>query len=263
MTRKRRSLFAASATQACQVRALHAWLPRPRQQPIDHLVEQVVLVAYVTIERHRRPLRLGGEASDGHLLIAPGLYGLRCCCDHLLGRDRPPRGAPARCIGLLRYLGSSGRLCSKKSQHQYSTLAYVYADCLWLRTDTQIELVTREDRRKDATQGFVFRTGRTVRAGGSTSIAVAPRVEVHGRRLPRYASLAWDDVDPGGRGEALGAENPSFLHHGGAGVAGFAVPRGPRLQLVVMVPHGFVVPNAGWIAVLVAFAEFAMGSASR
>src|ERR1017187_8368539 len=91
------------------VALVSAWLPRPRQQPIDHIVEQVVLIAHVVVERHRRHLELGGEASDGHLPIAPGLYDLRRCCDHLLARDRPPRGAPARTIGLLRYLESSGR----------------------------------------------------------------------------------------------------------------------------------------------------------
>jgi len=56
-----------------------------------------------------------------------------------------------------------------------------------------------------------------------------------------------------------GAENPSFLHNNGAGVAGFAAHGAAAYSWWASFMHGFVVPNASWIAVLVAFAEFAIG----
>jgi thiosulfate dehydrogenase (quinone) large subunit len=58
-----------------------------------------------------------------------------------------------------------------------------------------------------------------------------------------------------------GAENPAFLHNGGAGVAGFAGHGTPAYTWWGSFLHSFVVPNAGWIAILVAVAEFAIGIA--
>jgi len=58
-----------------------------------------------------------------------------------------------------------------------------------------------------------------------------------------------------------GAENPAFLHNNGAGVAGFAAHGVPAYSWWGSFMHGFVVPNAGWIGVLVAVAEFAIGVA--
>jgi thiosulfate dehydrogenase (quinone) large subunit len=58
-----------------------------------------------------------------------------------------------------------------------------------------------------------------------------------------------------------GAENPAFLHNNGAGVAGFAAHGVAAYSWWGTFLHGFVVPNAGWIAILVAFAEFAIGAA--
>ena len=58
-----------------------------------------------------------------------------------------------------------------------------------------------------------------------------------------------------------GAENPAFLHNSGAGVAGFAAHGVPAYTWWGSFLHSFVVPNAGWIAVLVAVAEFAIGVA--
>jgi thiosulfate dehydrogenase [quinone] large subunit len=58
-----------------------------------------------------------------------------------------------------------------------------------------------------------------------------------------------------------GAENPAFLHNGGAGVAGFAAHGAAAYSWWGSFLHSFVVPNAGWIGVLVAFAEFAIGIA--
>lgn len=58
-----------------------------------------------------------------------------------------------------------------------------------------------------------------------------------------------------------GAENPSFLHNNGAGVAGFAAHGVPAYNWWGSFLHSFVVPNAGWIAVVVAISEFAFGVA--
>ncbi len=56
-----------------------------------------------------------------------------------------------------------------------------------------------------------------------------------------------------------GAENPAFMHNGGAGVAGFATHGTAAYTWWHHFLTGFVVPNAGWIGVLVAVAEFAIG----
>src|SRR5580698_3911789 len=64
-----------------------------------------------------------------------------------------------------------------------------------------------------------------------------------------------------GIAKVWGAENPAFLHNRGAGVAGFAAHGVPAYTWWGSFLHSFVVPNSGWIAVLVAFAEFAIGVA--
>ncbi len=58
-----------------------------------------------------------------------------------------------------------------------------------------------------------------------------------------------------------GAENAGFLHNGGAAVAGFAGHGAAAYTWWGSFLHSFVVPNAGWIAVLVAVGEFAIGIA--
>jgi thiosulfate dehydrogenase (quinone) large subunit len=64
-----------------------------------------------------------------------------------------------------------------------------------------------------------------------------------------------------GSAKLWGAENPAFLHNNGAGVAGFAAHGVPAYSWWGSFLHNFVVPNSGWIAVLVAVAEFAIGVA--
>jgi thiosulfate dehydrogenase [quinone] large subunit len=64
-----------------------------------------------------------------------------------------------------------------------------------------------------------------------------------------------------GSAKLWGAENPGFLHNHGAGVAGFAAHGVPAYSWWGSFLHNFVVPNAGWIAVLVAVAEFTIGIA--
>lgn len=62
-----------------------------------------------------------------------------------------------------------------------------------------------------------------------------------------------------GIAKVWGAENPSFLHNNGAGVAGFAGHGVPAYSWWGSFMHSFVVPNASWIAVMVAFGELAIG----
>ncbi len=64
-----------------------------------------------------------------------------------------------------------------------------------------------------------------------------------------------------GWAKVFGAENPAFMHHNGAGVAGFATNGVPAYSWWGSFLHTFVVPNAGWIAVLVAVGEVAIGTA--
>jgi thiosulfate dehydrogenase (quinone) large subunit len=64
-----------------------------------------------------------------------------------------------------------------------------------------------------------------------------------------------------GSAKLWGAENAAFLHNNGAGVAGFAAHGVPAYTWWGSFLHNFVVPNAGWIAALVAVAEFAIGVA--
>jgi thiosulfate dehydrogenase [quinone] large subunit len=64
-----------------------------------------------------------------------------------------------------------------------------------------------------------------------------------------------------GWAKLFGAENGFFLHNHGAGVAGFAAHGTPAYSWWGSFLHSFVVPNASWIALLVAFAEFAIGAA--
>jgi thiosulfate dehydrogenase [quinone] large subunit len=64
-----------------------------------------------------------------------------------------------------------------------------------------------------------------------------------------------------GAAKLWGNENAAFLHHGGAGVAGFATHGTAAYTWWGHFLHGFVVPNAGAIGVLVALAEFMIGIA--
>jgi thiosulfate dehydrogenase (quinone) large subunit len=85
----------------------------------------------------------------------------------------------------------------------------------------------------------------------------------------KIAALAWTAARiwlgvmwiQAGAAKLWGAENSAFLHHNGAGVAGFAAHGTPAYTWWGSFLHSFVVPNAGWIAVTVAVAEFAIGIA--
>jgi thiosulfate dehydrogenase [quinone] large subunit len=64
-----------------------------------------------------------------------------------------------------------------------------------------------------------------------------------------------------GIAKVWGSENTAFLHNNGSGVASFAAHGVPAYSWWGSFLHSFVVPNSGWIAVLVAFAELAIGAA--
>jgi thiosulfate dehydrogenase (quinone) large subunit len=73
-----------------------------------------------------------------------------------------------------------------------------------------------------------------------------------------WLGIMWIEA---GTAKLWGAENPAFLHNGGAGVAGFASHGVPAYSWWGSFMHSFVVPNAGWIAILVAVCEFSIGVA--
>ena len=83
----------------------------------------------------------------------------------------------------------------------------------------------------------------------------------------KYAALVWTAMRvwlgimwlQAGISKLWGAESTAFLH--GAGVKGFASHGVPASSWWGSFLHSFVVPNAGWIGVLVAIAEFAIGAA--
>ncbi len=81
--------------------------------------------------------------------------------------------------------------------------------------------------------------------------------------LPLTALRCWLGVMwiEAGAAKLWGAENPGFLHHSGAAVAGFASHGVPAYSWWGSFLHNFVVPNAAWIAVLVAVAEWTIGVA--
>jgi thiosulfate dehydrogenase (quinone) large subunit len=85
----------------------------------------------------------------------------------------------------------------------------------------------------------------------------------------KLAALAWTAMRvwlgvmwiQAGSAKLWGAEAARFLHDNGAGVAGFAAHGTPAYSWWGSFLHGFVVPNAGAIGILVAVAEFAIGVA--
>lgn len=64
-----------------------------------------------------------------------------------------------------------------------------------------------------------------------------------------------------GRAKIWGDESAGFMHNGGAGVAGFAAHGKAAYPWWGSFLHSFVVPNSGWIGVLVAIGEFVIGIA--
>jgi thiosulfate dehydrogenase (quinone) large subunit len=90
-----------------------------------------------------------------------------------------------------------------------------------------------------------------------------------GLKNSKLAALAWTAMRvwlgvmwiQAGSAKLWGAEAAAFLHNNGAGVAGFAAHGTPAYSWWGSFLHGFVVPNAGALGVLIAVAEFAIGVA--
>src|ERR1700691_6619188 len=103
---------------------------------------------------------------------------------------------------------------------------------------------------------------------GNPSERTTPRV-LEWLRQSKFTAVVWTAARvwlgimwiEAGVAKVWGAENPAFLHNGGAGVAGFAGHGAAAYSWWATFLHSFVVPNAGWIAILVALAEFAIGVA--
>ena len=103
---------------------------------------------------------------------------------------------------------------------------------------------------------------------GNPSNVRTPR-SLYWLQRSKVAALVWNAMRiwlgvmwlQAGIAKIWGAENPAFLHHGGAGVAGFAAHGAAAYSWWGSFLHSFVVPNAGWIAILVAVAELAIGVA--
>jgi thiosulfate dehydrogenase [quinone] large subunit len=90
-----------------------------------------------------------------------------------------------------------------------------------------------------------------------------------GLKNSKLAALAWTAMRvwlgvmwiQAGSAKIWGAEAAGFLHNNGAGVAGFAAHGTPAYSWWGTFLHGFVVPNAGALGVLIAVAEFSIGVA--
>ena len=85
----------------------------------------------------------------------------------------------------------------------------------------------------------------------------------------KLAALAWTAMRvwlgvmwiQAGSAKLWGADAAAFIHNNGAGVAGFAAHGTPAYSWWGSFLHGFVVPNAGALGVLIAVAEFSIGVA--
>jgi thiosulfate dehydrogenase [quinone] large subunit len=103
---------------------------------------------------------------------------------------------------------------------------------------------------------------------GEPSAITTPRI-LEWARTSKSLSVVWTAMRiwigvmwiQAGTSKLWGAENPSFLHNNGSGVAGFAGHGAAAYSWWGSFLHSFVVPNASWIAVMVAFTEFAIGIA--
>ncbi len=101
---------------------------------------------------------------------------------------------------------------------------------------------------------------------GDPNEITTPRV-LYRLQRSRWAALVWTAMRvwlgimwiQAGVAKIWGAENPDFLHHNGAGVAGFASHGVAAYSWWGSFLHNFVVPNSGWIAILVAVAELVIG----
>ena len=78
-----------------QIGLMASGSPDPFEQSIDHLIEDVVLVPDVSIERHRRDAKFSGQAPDGHLVEVAPANSLRRCVENMRAGDGSPGRPPA------------------------------------------------------------------------------------------------------------------------------------------------------------------------
>jgi thiosulfate dehydrogenase (quinone) large subunit len=114
----------------------------------------------------------------------------------------------------------------------------------WIRMATPIELLGDPAARRNLNV-WEWAKQSKVMAIGWTAMRV-------------WLGIMWIQA---GAAKLWGAENPGFLHNGGAAVAGFAGHGIPAYTWWGSFLHSFVVPNAGWIAIFIALAEFTIGVA--
>jgi thiosulfate dehydrogenase (quinone) large subunit len=105
---------------------------------------------------------------------------------------------------------------------------------------------------------------------GNPSNIKSPKI-LHWLGESRIAAVGWAAARiwlgimwiQAGKAKLWGSENSAFLHHGGAGVHGFATA-GIKLASYSWwghFLHGFVLPNSGWIGVAISVSEFVIGIA--
>lgn len=92
------------------------WSPTSHEQPIDHLVEQVVLVTDVAVKGHRRDAEVGCKTAHRHLLEVSGPNGPCGNVDDLFTVNRSPASALSP-FGLCHRCTSISRidLCYRRS----------------------------------------------------------------------------------------------------------------------------------------------------
>jgi thiosulfate dehydrogenase (quinone) large subunit len=117
---------------------------------------------------------------------------------------------------------------------------------------------------------FTTKTGMTAVTTVTGEPAKRTNLSVwEGLKNSKLAAVAWTAMRvwlgvmwiQAGSAKLWGAEAAGFLHNNGAGVAGFAAHGTPAYSWWGSFLHGFVVPNAGAIGVLIAVGEFVIGIA--
>jgi thiosulfate dehydrogenase (quinone) large subunit len=122
----------------------------------------------------------------------------------------------------------------------------------------------RHVKRPNTKEGFLMNKLITIFGNPTerTTLGVFPRLG-----QSKVAAIAWLALRvwigimwiQAGWSKVFGVENPAFMHNNGSGVAGFAGHGAAAYSWWASIMHSFVVPNASWIAVFVAFGELAIG----
>src|SRR5262249_8090793 len=111
--------------------------PGRGEETVDDLVEKVVLVADVPVERHRRDTESGRQAADRHLLVAACPDDLDGDPDDVFPGDRPPGRPARRGRGVLPRLRRGPALFPhtrmiREFAYMYASAYFVYMYACWL-----------------------------------------------------------------------------------------------------------------------------------